>query len=91
MQVHTVAAITVHNHYDSDHDVYDIALIKLRQAVNLNSDFSKAICLPDKSEDFAGMTCTVTGWGALHEGEYVMSVVVTWFVYLHVTLVKGRG
>ncbi|VDI24389.1 plasma kallikrein, partial [Mytilus galloprovincialis] len=44
----------------------DIALIKLDKPLDLTDSTTKAACLPNKHEDFDGLVCTVTGWGALH-------------------------
>ncbi|CAG2209011.1 TMPRSS2 [Mytilus edulis] len=65
-QVHNVRNVIVHTGYSSRSNHNDIALIKLDKPLDLTDSTTKAACLPNKHEDFDGLVCTVTGWGALH-------------------------
>ncbi|CAC5411812.1 TMPRSS2 [Mytilus coruscus] len=65
-QVHNVRNVIVHSGYSSRSNHNDIALIKLDKPLDLTDSTTKAACLPNKHEDFDGLVCTVTGWGALH-------------------------
>lgn len=56
----------VHEHYNADDMLSDIALLRLKHKVN-QTDFIKPICLPLSSElrnnTFEGVRATVAGWG----------------------------
>lgn len=41
--------------------------------VNMYSQYVRPVCLPDKTEMFQGVTCTITGWGASHSGTLVVT------------------
>jgi len=62
--------IIVHEKYDMYENVNDIALIKLANPVEpLPSDDMtiNTICLPSAEDNFAGIKCTVAGWGRLRD------------------------
>ena len=66
-----IEKIITHERYDTSTYDYDIAMIKLRNAITY-TERVKPICLPSSDMDFAaGSECYVTGWGALQEsGSY---------------------
>lgn len=52
---------------------YDIALLELSEPLKLTNTI-QPICLPDSTHMFpAGMSCWVTGWGAMREGGIIFS------------------
>ncbi|XP_062123263.1 trypsin-3-like [Drosophila sulfurigaster albostrigata] len=58
----TVASVKVHPMYNYRKKIYDIALIKLKDELDLNEEFVSII--PIASErPLAGQLCTVIGWG----------------------------
>lgn len=68
-QVHHIRNLIVHTGYNSHTNLNDIALMKLDKPVDINTQYVRAACLPDASDSFDQMTCTVTGWGATYFGE----------------------
>lgn len=55
---------------------YDIALLELSEPLEFTNTI-QPICLPDSSHMFpAGMSCWVTGWGAMREGGILILVEV---------------
>jgi len=59
-----------HGSYDKQTTDYDLSLLKMKSAINFEDyPHIRPICLPsDTSEDYAGFTATVTGWGTLSSG-----------------------
>ncbi|KAL3886431.1 hypothetical protein ACJMK2_026423 [Sinanodonta woodiana] len=76
--LHTTQQIFVHEHYNGDTNLNDIALIKLSKPVDTTGTMSRTICLPQAQESFDHLVCTVTGWGAIREdgpdARYMMEV-----------------
>ena len=66
-----IEKIITHKNYDTSNYDYDIAMIKLSNAITY-TERVKPVCLPPSGMDFsAGTKCYVTGWGALQEsGSY---------------------
>lgn len=63
-----VAKIIPHPLYSQMTYDYDIALLELSEPL-VFSNTIQPICLPSSSHVFpAGMSCWVTGWGAVREG-----------------------
>ncbi|KAK7074986.1 CLIP domain-containing serine protease [Halocaridina rubra] len=62
-----VAAIRMHQSYDRNTYVNDIAIIALGQSTNFNADIWP-VCLPDGDDSYEGRTATVTGWGTIYYG-----------------------
>lgn len=58
--------IIMHEDYDSTTTQHDIALLKLKEPVDL-SVYTPA-CLPDSGVDFTGETAWVYGWGSTEMG-----------------------
>lgn len=55
---------------------YDIALLELSEPLEFTNTI-QPICLPSHSHIFpAGMSCWVTGWGALREGGIMQELVI---------------
>ncbi|XP_054636933.1 suppressor of tumorigenicity 14 protein homolog [Dunckerocampus dactyliophorus] len=68
VQRRAVKRIISHPDYNQMTFDYDIALLELSEPLEL-SNTVQPICLPASSHVFpAGMSCWVTGWGALREG-----------------------
>ncbi|XP_077865178.1 uncharacterized protein LOC100373316 [Saccoglossus kowalevskii] len=66
--VKDVNRIIVHSSYDVDTQDYDIALLELSSAVQLN-DYIRLACLPSSDMDFPdGKDCSISGWGYTEEG-----------------------
>ncbi|KAK3094909.1 hypothetical protein FSP39_007763 [Pinctada imbricata] len=65
-QVHSVRNIITNSQYNSRSNYDDIALIKLDKPLDLSGSTIRAACLPDPTDNFEDMTCTVTGWGATY-------------------------
>lgn len=60
--------IVSHPNYNTMTFDYDIALLELSEPLKFSNTI-QPICLPSSSHVFpAGMSCWVTGWGALREG-----------------------
>lgn len=63
-----VKKIISHPDYNTMTFDYDIALLELSEPLKFSNTI-QPICLPSSSHVFpAGMSCWVTGWGALREG-----------------------
>ncbi|XP_077990430.1 transmembrane protease serine 9-like isoform X2 [Glandiceps talaboti] len=59
--------IFIHPDYNPTKDDYDIAMIKISEAVDF-SDYIQPICLPENNTNFMdGTECFVSGWGATVE------------------------
>lgn len=70
LQEFDVDQIRIHDYFQRNGFLNDIALIKLNKKVNFNERI-KCICLPteqDKKSDFSGLLATVLGWGSLKYG-----------------------
>ncbi|XP_061572531.1 suppressor of tumorigenicity 14 protein homolog [Cololabis saira] len=68
VQFRKVKRIVTHPDYNMMTFDYDIALLELAEPLALTNTI-QPICLPSSSHVFpAGMSCWVTGWGALREG-----------------------
>ncbi|XP_068245868.1 proclotting enzyme-like isoform X3 [Palaemon carinicauda] len=61
------AAIRMHEAYDRNTYINDIAIIALDRTTNFNADIWP-VCLPDGDESYVGETATVTGWGTIYYG-----------------------
>ena len=54
----------MHVNYDVSNTDFDIALIKLKEPVDLSLPHINTICLPtNDKKSYIGKTATVTGWG----------------------------
>ena len=63
-----VKKIITHPNYNDFTFDYDISLLELTEPLEFTNTI-QPICLPSSSHVFpAGMSCWVTGWGALREG-----------------------
>ena len=62
--------IRKHQSYDKYTTDYDFSLIKLTTAVDFAAHPDiRPVCLPtDTSNDYSGVTATVTGWGTTSSG-----------------------
>uniref|UniRef100_A0A669C9U2 ST14 transmembrane serine protease matriptase n=1 Tax=Oreochromis niloticus TaxID=8128 RepID=A0A669C9U2_ORENI len=68
VQFRKLKRIIPHPLYNQMTSDYDIALLELSEPLQFANTI-QPICLPDSSHVFpAGMSCWVTGWGALREG-----------------------
>ncbi|KAM8869239.1 suppressor of tumorigenicity 14 protein homolog [Spinachia spinachia] len=68
VQRRSVQRIITHPDYNQMTFDYDIALLELSKPLEFTNTI-QPICLPSSSHVFpAGMSCWVTGWGALREG-----------------------
>uniref|UniRef100_A0AAX7W4K8 Zmp:0000001114 n=1 Tax=Astatotilapia calliptera TaxID=8154 RepID=A0AAX7W4K8_ASTCA len=68
VQSRKLKRIIPHPLYNQMTSDYDIALLELSEPLQFANTI-QPICLPDSSHVFpAGMSCWVTGWGALREG-----------------------
>lgn len=59
---YTISGLRIHEKYQNDTLINDIALITLSESVSNNVHISP-ICLPTESETFNPGSCVVTGWG----------------------------
>ncbi|XP_068225310.1 serine proteinase stubble-like [Palaemon carinicauda] len=70
MIIPSTLQIIMHPRYDRNTHENDVALIKLRSAINFLPDNTIApICLPDEDDDYSNVDATITGWGFLSEDE----------------------
>jgi len=66
-RLHAVSHIVMHPDYKEVGYVHDIALLRLRDQVEM-SDFVRPVCLPPPGSEIRdGALCTVVGWGQLFE------------------------
>ncbi|XP_070584131.1 transmembrane protease serine 9-like [Erythrolamprus reginae] len=74
IQVRLIEEVIKHPDFNEDEGSRgDIALVKLKTAVQYSRTV-RPICLPDSSANFPqGLTCTVTGWGNVHESTSLAS------------------
>ena len=56
-----------HEGYDDFTMVNDITLIRLAESVEF-TDYIQPICLPDKGQDFTGMTAIFSGYSSFQPG-----------------------
>lgn len=69
-----IEEIMVHPQYNTGAKFsYDFALLKMKNAIDFDAHpHIRPICLPeDNSQDYSGLTATVTGWGTLSYGGYL--------------------
>lgn len=66
-----VDTLYIHRNFDVQTFKNDVALLKLGHPVDASSLYVRPACLPDNSTDFDDMICTITGWGANHNGENI--------------------
>ncbi|XP_076047466.1 trypsin-1-like [Oratosquilla oratoria] len=65
----SVESITIHKDYDSSTLDNDIAIIKLAEPIEFQSDNKIApVCLPDAKTNYSNVEAIVSGWGALSSG-----------------------
>ncbi|XP_072316578.1 suppressor of tumorigenicity 14 protein homolog [Eucyclogobius newberryi] len=68
VQRRSIRRIITHQDYNQMNFDYDIALLELSEPLEFTNSI-QPICLPSSSHVFpAGMSCWVTGWGAMREG-----------------------
>ncbi|XP_076459882.1 coagulation factor XI-like [Babylonia areolata] len=66
-----VDTLIVHSSFSSVEGGNDIAMLRIATSnVSTYSRYVRPVCLPDKTESFQHLTCTITGWGAAHSGGY---------------------
>lgn len=71
----SVKRIISHPDYNQMTNDYDIALLELSEPLEFTNTI-QPICLPESSHMFpAGMSCWVTGWGAMREGGIVVFLI----------------
>lgn len=70
-----VDTLFIHRNFDLQTFKNDVALLKLGHPVDAYNLYVRPACLPDNSTDFDDMICTITGWGANHNGEYILACV----------------
>lgn len=76
VQRRPVKKIISHPDYNQMTFDYDIALLELTEPLEFTNTI-QPICLPSSSHVFpAGMSCWVTGWGALREGGIMQELVI---------------
>ncbi|XP_067883720.1 coagulation factor XI-like [Heterodontus francisci] len=64
-----IEQIIIHEEYNDVTEGYDVALLKLDQAILFNS-YQMPICLPTSEENTSmGNTCWITGWGETESGQ----------------------
>lgn len=76
VQRRAVKRIVSHPDYNQMTFDYDIALLELSEPLEFTNTI-QPICLPSSSHVFpAGMSCWVTGWGALREGGIMQELMI---------------
>lgn len=81
VQSRKLKRIIPHPLYNQMTSDYDIALLELSEPLQFANTI-QPICLPDSSHVFpAGMSCWVTGWGALREGGIISVMVILWTTF----------
>ncbi|XP_069485576.1 uncharacterized protein [Ambystoma mexicanum] len=70
VEVREPAEIIVHEQYDKESETNDIALVRLKAAVEFSSYIQPA-CIPKESMNITAMTrCHVSGWGVMQANVY---------------------
>ena len=68
MDIRNISKITVHPEYDKFNQLNDIAILTLSSPLTFSKSMAP-ICLPEgTSNNFAGDTATVIGWGRTSPG-----------------------
>ena len=63
LQTESIDQIWVHPSYNNNTQAYDIALLRLKDVQELESNEVWPVCLPDKEVDsYAGTRATIVGW-----------------------------
>ncbi|KAK3597930.1 hypothetical protein CHS0354_042273 [Potamilus streckersoni] len=57
----------VHSNFEANSYSNDIAMLKLKERVPTDQ-YVRPVCIPDKTDNFDGMVCTISGWGAAFSG-----------------------
>ncbi|XP_062125364.1 granzyme-like protein 2 [Drosophila sulfurigaster albostrigata] len=78
----TVASVKVHPKYYEHNTIYDIALIKLKDELDLNEEFVSIIPIASE-KPLAGQLCTVIGWGVILESGPMPDDIGTGDVTIH--------
>lgn len=87
VQSRKLKRIIPHPLYNQMTSDYDIALLELSEPLQFANTI-QPICLPDSSHVFpAGMSCWVTGWGALREGGIISIMVILWTTVVILNLI----
>lgn len=87
VQSRKLKRIIPHPLYNQMTSDYDIALLELSEPLQFANTI-QPICLPDSSHVFpAGMSCWVTGWGALREGGIISVMVILWTTVVILNLI----
>lgn len=90
VQSRKLKRIIPHPLYNQMTSDYDIALLELSEPLQFANTI-QPICLPDSSHVFpAGMSCWVTGWGALREGGIISVMVILWTTVVILNLIKKK-
>jgi len=65
-----VDKIIVHEQFNTPHEIeHDVALIKLKGAVDLSGPYAGAACMPEETDDYHGaQDCYLSGWGLTKKG-----------------------
>lgn len=91
VQSRKLKRIIPHPLYDHMTSDYDIALLELSEPLQFANTI-QPICLPDSSHVFpAGMSCWVTGWGALREGGIINVMVILWTTVVILNLILKKS
>lgn len=74
-QMEPLDEIIVHENYSPQHHNDDIALLRLKVALDFNDSHVSAICLPSNNDSIGmvGQLTTMVGWGVHDQGDYQAS------------------